>query len=103
MGVPVILTPQSQSDLASIVKHIARDSQDRARAFGNLLIDKALSIKFLLFLQVVRSLVAISAFCFPNFRFSFRTMVRGQITAPPVVLFVTCHLPSQTNAYRLSP
>ena len=44
MGIPVILTQQSQDDLAIIVRHIARDSSDRARAFGNLLIDKALSI-----------------------------------------------------------
>jgi plasmid stabilization system protein ParE len=44
MGVPVILTPQSQQDLGIIVRRIAKDSPERARAFGNLLIDKALSI-----------------------------------------------------------
>ncbi len=44
MGFPVILTPQSQDDLAHIVTYIAKDNPDRARAFGNLLIDKALSI-----------------------------------------------------------
>jgi toxin ParE1/3/4 len=44
MGLPVILTPQSQDDLREIVGHIASDSPERARAFGNLLIDKALSI-----------------------------------------------------------
>jgi toxin ParE1/3/4 len=44
MGWPVILTPQSQDDLREIVSYIARDSPDRARAFGNALIDKALSI-----------------------------------------------------------
>ena len=44
MGWPAILTPQSQDDLREIVSYIARDSPDRARAFGNALIDKALSI-----------------------------------------------------------
>jgi plasmid stabilization system protein ParE len=44
MGYPVILTPQSQDDLKSIVKFIRRDSPQRARAFGNALIDEALSI-----------------------------------------------------------
>ena len=44
MGFPVILTPQSQDDLAHIVRYIARDNPEQARAFGNLLIDKALSI-----------------------------------------------------------
>jgi plasmid stabilization system protein ParE len=44
MGIPVILTPQSQEDLRSIVWHIARDNPERARAFGHQLIDKALSI-----------------------------------------------------------
>jgi plasmid stabilization system protein ParE len=43
MGWPVILTPQSQ-DEREIVSYIARDSPDRARRFGNALIDKALSI-----------------------------------------------------------
>lgn len=44
MGLPVILTPQSQDDLREVVEHIAADSPELARAFGNLLIDKALSI-----------------------------------------------------------
>ena len=44
MGCPVILTPQSQDDLAGIVRYIARDDPDRARFFGNQLIDHALSI-----------------------------------------------------------
>src|SRR5207249_8881447 len=44
MGVPVILTPQSQDDLAQIVRYIAKDNRQRARTFGYLLIDKALSI-----------------------------------------------------------
>ena len=44
MGFPVILTPQSQDDLAHIVRYIAKDNPHHARAFGNHLIDKALSI-----------------------------------------------------------
>lgn len=44
MGVSVILTPQSQDDLRAIVAYIAKDSPERARSFGNLLIDKAISI-----------------------------------------------------------
>ena len=44
MGFPVILTPQSEDDLAHIVRYIAKDNPDHAKAFGNLLIDKALSI-----------------------------------------------------------
>jgi plasmid stabilization system protein ParE len=44
MGVPVILTQQSRDDLESIVRRIAEDSPDRAREFGNVLIDKALSL-----------------------------------------------------------
>lgn len=44
MGFPVILTPQSQDDLAHIVRYIAKDNPEKARAFGNLLIDKALSV-----------------------------------------------------------
>jgi len=44
MGIPVILTQQSQDDLGRIVRRIAKDSPERARTFGNLLIDKALSI-----------------------------------------------------------
>ena len=44
MGVPVILTPQSQEDLGNIVRYIARDNPEGARAFGNILIDRALSV-----------------------------------------------------------
>lgn len=44
MGFPVILTPQSQDDLRSIVSYIAKDSATRARSFGNVLIDRALAI-----------------------------------------------------------
>ena len=44
MGLPVILTPQSQDDLRSIVSYIARDDPVQAKAFGYLLIDKSLSI-----------------------------------------------------------
>ncbi len=44
MGVPVILTPQSQDDLREIVCFIARDNRSKALEFGNALIDKALSI-----------------------------------------------------------
>ncbi|MDQ2868925.1 MAG: type II toxin-antitoxin system RelE/ParE family toxin [Verrucomicrobiota bacterium] len=44
MGWPVILTPQSQDDLREIVSFIARDSPQRALAFGNLLVDTALSL-----------------------------------------------------------
>ena len=44
MGCPVILTQQSRDDLEGIVRHIARDSPERAKGFGHLLIDKAMSI-----------------------------------------------------------
>jgi toxin ParE1/3/4 len=44
MGWPVVLTPQSQKDLREIVTFIARDSPERAHTFGNLLVDKALSL-----------------------------------------------------------
>jgi len=44
MGVPVILTPQSQDDLREIVSFIARDNPDQAVKFGDALIDKALSL-----------------------------------------------------------
>jgi len=43
-GWPVILTDQSQDDLREIVSYIARDSPERARAFGNTLIDQAIFI-----------------------------------------------------------
>ena len=43
-GWPVILTPQSQDDLREIVSFIARDDPERARTFGNTLIDQALFI-----------------------------------------------------------
>ena len=44
MGWPVILTPQAQDDLRQIVSYIARDSPEHARAFGNILVDTALSL-----------------------------------------------------------
>ena len=44
MGFPVILTPQSLEDLGGIVRYIALDRPERARVFGNLLIDQALSL-----------------------------------------------------------
>ena len=44
MGVPVILTPQSQVDLREIVSFIAHDNPDQAVRFGDALIDKALSL-----------------------------------------------------------
>jgi toxin ParE1/3/4 len=43
MGCKVILTPQSLIDLEKIVTFIARDNPDRARTFGNELIDRALA------------------------------------------------------------
>ncbi len=44
MDWPVILTPQSQDDLREIVLFISRHNPERARSFGNILIDKALSL-----------------------------------------------------------
>ena len=44
MGFKVILTPQSVSDLESIVTFIAKDNPERARGFGYELIDHALSV-----------------------------------------------------------
>jgi plasmid stabilization system protein ParE len=44
MGWPVVLTPQSQDDLREIVSFIASDSPEHGRTFGNILVDKALSI-----------------------------------------------------------
>ena len=44
MGFKVILTPQSVSDLETITKFIAKDNPERARTFGNQLIDHALSV-----------------------------------------------------------
>jgi plasmid stabilization system protein ParE len=43
MGFKVILTPQSLDDLENIVMFIAKDNPDRARSFGNELINRALS------------------------------------------------------------
>jgi len=45
MGFKVILTPQSLDDLSNIVTFIARDNPERARTFGNELIDRALSLE----------------------------------------------------------
>lgn len=44
MGFKVILTPQSLDDLQDIVRFIAKDNPERARTFGNELIDCALSV-----------------------------------------------------------
>jgi len=44
MGYKVILTPQSMGDLEAIVTFIAKDNSERARTFGNELIDRALSL-----------------------------------------------------------
>jgi plasmid stabilization system protein ParE len=44
MGLPVILTPQAIEDLSGIVRRIATDSPDRARAFGHALLDAAQAI-----------------------------------------------------------
>jgi len=44
MGFKVILTPQSQDDLREIVSFIARNNPQRARSFGNELIDRALTL-----------------------------------------------------------
>jgi toxin ParE1/3/4 len=44
MGFKVILTPQSLDDLKAIVTHIAKDNPERARTFGNELIDRPLSV-----------------------------------------------------------
>jgi hypothetical protein len=43
MGVPVVLTPQSQKDLGEIVSFIARDNPNRAVQFGDALV--SLSIR----------------------------------------------------------
>jgi plasmid stabilization system protein ParE len=44
MGFKVVLTPQSQNDLRAIVTYIAKNNPERARTFGNELIDRALSL-----------------------------------------------------------
>ena len=44
MGFKVILTPQSQDDLCEIVSFIARNNPQRAKSFGNELIDRALTL-----------------------------------------------------------
>ncbi len=44
MGHKVILTPQSLDDLEEIVTFIAKDNPERARTFGNELIDRAVSV-----------------------------------------------------------
>lgn len=45
MGLPVLLTPQAIDDPGGIVRHIAADSPDRAKAFGHALLDAALAIE----------------------------------------------------------
>ena len=47
MGFKVILTPQSQDDLHEIVSFIAQDNPERAKTFGNELIDHALTLALL--------------------------------------------------------
>jgi addiction module RelE/StbE family toxin len=44
MDFRVVLTPTAREDLREIVKFIARDNRDAAKKFGNLLIDKALTL-----------------------------------------------------------
>ena len=44
MGFPVILTPQSRTDLEQIVSFIARHNPERARSYGHELVDRALAI-----------------------------------------------------------
>jgi len=44
MGFKVILTPQSLDDLRETVSFIAQDNPERARSFGNELIDQALTL-----------------------------------------------------------
>lgn len=44
MGFKVILTPQSINDLREAVTFIAQHNPERARTFGNELIDRALSL-----------------------------------------------------------
>ena len=45
MDFKVILTPQSLDDLEEIVRFIAQDNPERARTFGNELINHALSVR----------------------------------------------------------
>jgi len=44
MGCKVILTPQSLDDLREIVSFIAQSNSERAKSFGNELIDHALTL-----------------------------------------------------------
>jgi len=44
MGSKVILTPQAQNDLRDIVSFIAQQNPERARSYGNELIDHALTL-----------------------------------------------------------
>ncbi len=44
MGHKVILTPVAIEDLRKIVEFIAKDNAVRARAFGDLLLDRALAV-----------------------------------------------------------
>ena len=44
MGCKVILTPQSLDDLEEAVAFIAKGNPERARTYGNELIDRALSV-----------------------------------------------------------
>ena len=44
MGCKIILTPQAQDDLREIVSFIAQHNPERAKSFGNELIDRALTL-----------------------------------------------------------
>lgn len=44
MGFKVVLTPQALDDLKEVVSFIAKDNTERARTFGNELIDRSLAI-----------------------------------------------------------
>ena len=44
MGFKVIFTPQSLDDLEEIVTFIAKDNSERARTFGDELIDRGISV-----------------------------------------------------------
>lgn len=44
MGIPVIFTPTALDDLRGIVSFIAVDSPNRAKQFGYLLVERAMSL-----------------------------------------------------------
>jgi toxin ParE1/3/4 len=45
MGFKVIFTPQSLDDLREIVSFIAKNNRERAKSFGNELVDHALTLR----------------------------------------------------------